>query len=148
MWSDFKPYQFSIMCRVHVLIIKKLLLVPYQSILNHYLLFLSLPLSSLPLPLPPPPFPLLPPHSLSSLPPSPSLPYSLLTELDYIFGHFTGILLVSTFWFVVYSVYTRNKPKVYPKVILPALASGIIWGIAMSESCDYHVTVVMLLPLH
>ena len=66
--------------------------------------------------------------------------YYFISELDYIFGHFTGIFLVSTFWFAVYSLYMGNKPKVYPKVILPALASGIIWGIAMSESCDYHVT--------
>lgn len=67
--------------------------------------------------------------------------FPFISELDYIFGHFTGIFLVSTFWFAVYSLYMRNRPKIYPKVILPALASGIIWGIAMSElSCDYHVT--------
>lgn len=52
-------------------------------------------------------------------------------ELDYVFGHFTGILLASTLWFVMYSTFRLNKPQVYPKVILPALASGIMWGIAM-----------------
>uniref|UniRef100_A0A1X7T8R9 Uncharacterized protein n=1 Tax=Amphimedon queenslandica TaxID=400682 RepID=A0A1X7T8R9_AMPQE len=66
-------------------------------------------------------------------------------KLDYIIGHFTGIFLVSTFWFAVYSLYMRNRPKVYPKVILPALISGIIWGIAMSESSwDCHVASLSL----
>jgi hypothetical protein len=53
-------------------------------------------------------------------------------ELDYVFGHFTGIFIASTMWFIIYCIIKRNRPKIYPKVILPALISGIMWGIAMT----------------
>lgn len=56
----------------------------------------------------------------------------ILTAIDYTFGLFTGILLTSSFYFAVYAIYKRNKPMVYPKVILPGLVSGIMWGIATS----------------
>jgi len=52
--------------------------------------------------------------------------------IDYSFGLFTGILLASSFYFVVYGIYKRNKPIVYPKIILPGLLSGVMWGIATS----------------
>jgi hypothetical protein len=45
--------------------------------------------------------------------------------LDYVFSLYTGIFLSSVFYFTVYCAYRRNKPKVYPQVILPALISGI-----------------------
>ena len=56
----------------------------------------------------------------------------LHTAIDYTFGLFTGILLASSFYFVVYAIYRQNKPVVYPKIILPGLLSGIMWGIATS----------------
>ena len=65
--------------------------------------------------------------------------------MDYVFGHFTGILLASTFWFVVYCIWKRNKPKVYPKVILPALGSGILWGIAMGQLLVYCLLSLMFI---
>jgi glucose uptake protein GlcU len=52
-------------------------------------------------------------------------------DTDYLFGHFSGILLASTFYLVIYSVVKRNRPCVYPRVIVPGLISGIMWGIAM-----------------
>lgn len=56
----------------------------------------------------------------------------LFIAIDYTFGLFTGILLASSFYFIIYAVYKQNKPMVYPKVILPGLVSGIMWGIATS----------------
>jgi len=56
-------------------------------------------------------------------------------SLDYVFSHFCGILLSSTFWFTCYCAYKEyknEKPLLYPKVILPALLSGIMWGIAQT----------------
>jgi len=50
--------------------------------------------------------------------------------LDYVFSHFTGILLTSTFFMVVYCIIKRNRPVLYPQVILPALASGCLWAVA------------------
>ncbi|XP_071087066.1 transmembrane protein 144-like isoform X1 [Haliotis cracherodii] len=51
-------------------------------------------------------------------------------SLDYVFAHFCGIYLTSTVYFVLYIIYKRNQPLVYPKVILPGLVSGAMWGIA------------------
>lgn len=54
-------------------------------------------------------------------------------DIDYLFGHYSGIVFVSTFYFVVYAAFRRNKPMVYPRLILPGLISGIMWGIAMCK---------------
>lgn len=50
--------------------------------------------------------------------------------LDYVFSHFTGIFATSTFFFLVYCAIKKNKPAVYPMVILPAFASGLMWAVA------------------
>jgi len=52
--------------------------------------------------------------------------------LDYVFPHFTGIFLTSTFYFLCYCAYMNNRPRIYPEAILPAFASGIMWAIAQS----------------
>ena len=61
--------------------------------------------------------------------------YNILSfsDIDYLFGYYSGILFVSTFFFVVYAAFRLNKPVIYPKLILPGLISGIMWGIAMCE---------------
>jgi len=56
-------------------------------------------------------------------------------SLDYVFSHFCGILLASTVWFACYCGYkTRygQRIEIYPNVILPAMVSGIMWGIAQT----------------
>ncbi|XP_051898775.1 transmembrane protein 144b isoform X4 [Pristis pectinata] len=40
-------------------------------------------------------------------------------DLDYVFAHFSGIFLTSTVYFLIYCALMKNKPKVYPKAILP-----------------------------
>ncbi|CAK8684345.1 transmembrane protein 144-like [Clavelina lepadiformis] len=52
------------------------------------------------------------------------------TDIDYVFAHFCGIFLTSTIYFVIYCIIMKNKPKIYPAVILPAIVSGAMWGIA------------------
>jgi len=52
--------------------------------------------------------------------------------IDFAFSHFSGILFTSTALFAIYCAYKRNKPAIYPELILPALASGIMWAIAQS----------------
>lgn len=56
-----------------------------------------------------------------------SLPF-ILTALDYVFACFCGIYSTSTVYFVIYIIFMKNKPKVYPKVILPGVISGLMWG--------------------
>ncbi|CAD5113163.1 DgyrCDS2352 [Dimorphilus gyrociliatus] len=50
--------------------------------------------------------------------------------LDYVFAYFTGILATSTLFMFIYCIFMKNKPRVYPKAILPGIISGIMWGIA------------------
>merc|ERR1719285_336244 len=41
--------------------------------------------------------------------------------LDYVFSHFSGILLTSIALFVIYAIYRQNDPQVNNKVIVPAI---------------------------
>jgi len=50
--------------------------------------------------------------------------------LDYVFPHFTGIFVMSTFFVVVYCCITCNSPTIYRRSMLPGLASGAIWAVA------------------
>ncbi|KAI8761554.1 transmembrane protein 144 [Biomphalaria glabrata] len=51
-------------------------------------------------------------------------------DLDYTFAQFVGIYAASSVYFFLYCAFQKNKPKVYPSVILPGIVSGIMWGIA------------------
>ncbi|XP_022325101.2 transmembrane protein 144-like isoform X2 [Crassostrea virginica] len=50
--------------------------------------------------------------------------------LDYVFACFCGIYSTSTVYFIIYIIFMKNKPKVYPKAILPGVISGLMWGAA------------------
>ena len=50
--------------------------------------------------------------------------------MDYVFPHFTGILLTSTFWMLVYSGASKNSPAVYRHIVVPGFLSGVIWAVA------------------
>ena len=43
---------------------------------------------------------------------------------DYAFSLGTGILMSSMFYFIVYAVWKKNKPRIYPELILPAFTTG------------------------
>lgn len=47
--------------------------------------------------------------------------------LDYVFSTLCGTVLSCTVYFLIYAAYMRNRPKVYPRVILPAFISGLLW---------------------
>eukprot|EP01039_Chlorochromonas_danica_P009144 gene9144-10094_t len=54
-------------------------------------------------------------------------------SLNYVFPHFTGILLSSWFYTVVYCIYKyqhKEKPFVDADIILPATISGVMWAVA------------------
>jgi len=50
--------------------------------------------------------------------------------LDYVFSHFTGIIVTSTCFLIVYCIIKRNKPVVFPNAILPGFICGFFWAIA------------------
>lgn len=53
--------------------------------------------------------------------------------IDYVFACYCGIYLTSTAYFLIYAAFQRNRPKVYPRAILPGFISGLMWGIATSS---------------
>lgn len=53
--------------------------------------------------------------------------------LNYVFAHFTGIILTSWFYtiaYCAYKAYHKQEPFVNSACILPATVSGVMWGIA------------------
>ncbi|XP_041357460.1 transmembrane protein 144-like [Gigantopelta aegis] len=57
-------------------------------------------------------------------------PCASQNSLDYIFAHFCGIYLASTFYFLLYCAVNKNQPKIYPKVVLPGMGSGVMLAVA------------------
>jgi len=52
--------------------------------------------------------------------------------IDYVFSHFTGILLTSLMWFLLYCILKKNKPLVNNELFIPGWLSGVAWGIAQA----------------
>jgi len=50
--------------------------------------------------------------------------------MDYVFSHFCGIFAAASAALVVYSAVMRERRYMPRRMILPAIASGILWGIA------------------
>ena len=50
--------------------------------------------------------------------------------LDYVPSQFSGIFFASTLYFAMYAGCTRNRPEINREVALPAVASGVLWGVA------------------
>jgi len=50
--------------------------------------------------------------------------------LDYVFSHFCGIWITSTAYFLIYCIVKKNNPVLYPKVVIPAIISGVLWSLA------------------
>lgn len=52
--------------------------------------------------------------------------------LHYVYAMYSGIFFSSMFYYIVYLAYKRTRPYVYVQSILPAMISGIMWGIAQA----------------
>ena len=50
--------------------------------------------------------------------------------IDYVLSHFLGIFFASTFYFICYTICFQNKPFVFKETTLPAMVSGMMWGVA------------------
>lgn len=50
--------------------------------------------------------------------------------LYYINSQYSGVLLSSLFYFIIYAALKRNKPDINPSIALPAMVSGAMWGVA------------------
>ncbi|XP_066504735.1 transmembrane protein 144b isoform X2 [Hoplias malabaricus] len=51
-------------------------------------------------------------------------------DFDYCFAQSSGIFLTSTVYFFIYCVAMKNKPRIYPRAILPGFLAGLMWSIA------------------
>ncbi|XP_071087417.1 transmembrane protein 144-like [Haliotis cracherodii] len=54
-------------------------------------------------------------------------------SIDYVFAHYCGIYLTSTLYFIIYTLFRRNRPKVFPQVIVPGIVSGLMWGVGTAS---------------
>ena len=50
--------------------------------------------------------------------------------LYYVQSQYSGILLSSLTFFIIYCIFKRNKPVINPSIALPAMISGTMWAIA------------------
>jgi hypothetical protein len=50
--------------------------------------------------------------------------------LYYISSQYSGILLSSIFYFIIYAIFKRNRPNINPSIALPAMISGAMWATA------------------
>lgn len=48
-------------------------------------------------------------------------------DLDYVHAQTSGVFLASAVYFTIYCVVMKNKPRVYPRAILPGFLSGLMW---------------------
>ncbi|KAM8908988.1 transmembrane protein 144b isoform 2-T2 [Spinachia spinachia] len=51
-------------------------------------------------------------------------------DLDYIHAQCSGIFVASTVYFAIYCAAMNNRPRVYSRVILPGMLSGLMWALA------------------
>ena len=59
-------------------------------------------------------------------------------DLDYLFGYYTGILSGSTVSLMVYSALLNNRPWANPRVILPGITAGVMWGVGSGQLTHTH----------
>jgi len=51
--------------------------------------------------------------------------------IDYVFPHFCGIYVASTFYMLSYCLVKKNSPTVPSEIAFPAFLSGLMWSMAM-----------------
>ena len=91
-------------------------------------------------------------------PPSQNAGLLFFLGLDYVFSHFSGIILTSNVYFLLYCIFKRNRPQIGVGLVIPSIVSGVMWGVAqsgwflanfnLSESVSFPIiTTVSLKPL-
>ena len=72
---------------------------------------------------------------------------SSMKGLDYVLSHYTGIFLSGTFYFLIYCIFKKNKPDVYPEVILPGvnftISLMLVYWVACRPWIDWYMSMVL-----
>lgn len=50
--------------------------------------------------------------------------------LEYVLCYFSGIFLFSTLTMMIYILFKRNRPQIFPQSIVPSMICGVLWAIA------------------
>jgi len=58
--------------------------------------------------------------------------HSQTNALMFVISHYSGVFLMSSFVFIVYTIIKKNKPVIFPQTIFPAMISGAMWGVAQA----------------
>jgi len=53
------------------------------------------------------------------------------SQIDYVFSHFCGIYISSTFYMLLYCLIMKNTPVIPVEIAFPAFLSGLMWSLAM-----------------
>lgn len=61
-------------------------------------------------------------------------------SMDHLFSFYTGIMVTSFVFFILYCIVKKNKPTLYNELVLPGLASGmvILFG-AIELMCSFNL---------
>ncbi len=68
---------------------------------------------------------------------------------DHLFAHNTGVLLAAAGYAALYALAARGRPWASPRVVLPGLVSGVIWGLACVAwfAANERLSLVIAFPL-
>ncbi|CAD5224189.1 unnamed protein product [Bursaphelenchus xylophilus] len=59
-------------------------------------------------------------------------PYAPTAGLPFVFSTYFGVFIGSSSIFVGYALLRKNNPIVNPKIVLPSMVGGVIWGVSMA----------------
>uniref|UniRef100_A0A3Q2CEB8 Transmembrane protein 144b n=1 Tax=Cyprinodon variegatus TaxID=28743 RepID=A0A3Q2CEB8_CYPVA len=72
-----------------------------------------------------------------------------VNDLDYVHAQTSGVFLASAVYFTIYCAVMKNKPRVYPRAILPGFLSGLMWtvGTYCWFLANRYLTAVVTFPI-
>lgn len=71
-----------------------------------------------------------PPSYIAQRAGTPAYPNASSNLVDYVFPHFCGIFAATTVYMLIYAALKKNKPVLFPEIVIPGFISGSVWSIA------------------
>ncbi len=69
--------------------------------------------------------------------------------LDYVLAHLLGVYTSCSVYLVLYCIWQRNVPSLYPRTVLPGLLSGAMWSVAQVATFigNQHLSMTVTFPI-